>query len=93
MTVATINCEALRRRLEQGETIIDGRPQAAFNGWTLRGERRGGHIPGAIALPMDWQGEMTEADLSAYLRDRGATPEGSTTIVGYAQKDLLKQVN
>jgi thiosulfate/3-mercaptopyruvate sulfurtransferase len=31
--------------------VIDSRTDEEFNGWTLYGEARGGHIPGAVQLP------------------------------------------
>jgi len=34
--------------------LLDVRPVAAFNGWRLRGEARGGHVPGARSLPREW---------------------------------------
>lgn len=34
--------------------LIDARPIAAFNGWRLHGEDRGGHISGAVAFPTTW---------------------------------------
>ena len=36
-------------RLRPGVQPIDIRPTAAYNGWALEGESRGGHIPGAIS--------------------------------------------
>ena len=47
-----ISTAELRDRLDEpGLTIVDVRPLAAYNGWRLRGEARGGHIPGAVAFP------------------------------------------
>src|SRR5690625_7606500 len=37
---------------EPSAVIVDARPIAAFNGWRLRGEARGGHIPSARCLPV-----------------------------------------
>jgi len=34
--------------------IIDIRPVDAYNGWTLKNEKRGGHIKGAKSLPLKW---------------------------------------
>ncbi len=51
----TIQTEELRDRLGDPElAVVDVRPLAAYNGWRLRGEARGGHIPGAVAFPMAW---------------------------------------
>lgn len=34
--------------------IIDVRSVNAYNGWKLKGEKRGGHIKGAKSLPAKW---------------------------------------
>ena len=34
--------------------VIDSRTDEEFNGWSLYGEARGGHIPGAVQLPYAW---------------------------------------
>ena len=45
-TGLAISTEELRDRLgDPALTIVDVRPLAAYNGWRLRGEARGGHIP------------------------------------------------
>lgn len=41
--------------VEKGKNfLIDVRPIDAFNGWEMKGEPRGGHIPGAISFPLRW---------------------------------------
>ena len=46
--IPSIDVDALRANLDDpGLTVIDVRPIAAYNGWRLGGETRGGHIPGA----------------------------------------------
>ena len=53
--MTSISTADLRDRLgEPGLTIVDVRPMAAYNGWRLDGEPRGGHIPGAVAFPAAW---------------------------------------
>ncbi len=52
---STISTADLRRRLADPDlTIVDLRPMAAFNGWRLGREARGGHIRGAVAFPGEW---------------------------------------
>jgi thiosulfate/3-mercaptopyruvate sulfurtransferase len=34
--------------------LVDARAIDAYNGWSLRGEPRGGHIRGARTLPHKW---------------------------------------
>ena len=55
------------------DSIIDVRPLAAYNGWTLRQEMRGGHIPGAMSFPLSWFGSMENADLIKLLGEKGNT--------------------
>ncbi len=51
-TGPTISKDELLARISQGDvSLVDVRPLAAYNGWRLDGEARGGHIPGAVALP------------------------------------------
>ena len=50
-TGLTISTEELRDRLgDPALTIVDVRPLAAYNGWRLHGEARGGH-PGSSRVP------------------------------------------
>lgn len=46
--------ELLDMHMNENTVILDPRPSAAYNGWPLSGEQRGGHIPGAISFPADW---------------------------------------
>ena len=66
---------------EPGVTIVDVRSIAAYNGWRLRGEPRGGHIPGAVAFPDAWLGSLDEGEIERLLEARKITP--SHTIVVY----------
>ena len=52
-TYTEITTNQLSELLEdQRERILDIRPLAAYNGWRLNGETRGGHIPGAKHIDM-----------------------------------------
>jgi molybdopterin synthase sulfurtransferase len=72
--------ELLNRLGEPNLRIIDARPLAAYHGWRLGGEPRGGHIPGASALPAEWLGRLDDDELRKVLDGRGAVA-GSTVIV------------
>ena len=53
--MSTMTTTELADRLSDEElTVVDVRPLAAYNGWSLRGEARGGHVPGARAFPSAW---------------------------------------
>jgi thiosulfate/3-mercaptopyruvate sulfurtransferase len=60
------------------------RPIAAFNGWRLRNELRGGQIIGAVAFPLSWTGYDEWPKL---LEERGITREKSIIVYGYDRRD------
>ena len=87
---ATIGANDLRRRLgEPTLTIIDVRPLAAYNGWRLRGEPRGGHIPGAVSFPHAWLESVDELEIRRLLLEKGAAPGRSIVVYGYGWDDAL----
>ena len=50
-----ISTRAMVEVIEDPEcVVVDVREMAAFNGWALHGDARGGHIPGAVAFPLEW---------------------------------------
>ena len=77
-----ISVAELRARLgEQGLAVVDVRPLPRFNGWRGPGEARGGHVPGAVALPSEWLSRLSDGDLQTLLADKGI--EGSSEVVLY----------
>jgi thiosulfate/3-mercaptopyruvate sulfurtransferase len=68
--------------------LIDVRPSAAFNGWQLRNEVRGGHIPGAISFPFEWFDDLGNKDAAKKLAEKGITREKSIIVTGYGQPDI-----
>ena len=42
------------RREDSDFVLIDSRTDEEYNGWTLYGEARGGHITGAVQIPYEW---------------------------------------
>src|SRR5688572_8402737 len=52
-------------------TIVDVRPSAAYNGWKMNGERRGGHVPGAVSFPHAWIDRLDEAEAGRLLDAKG----------------------
>src|SRR5262245_47903565 len=81
-----ISAAELRARLgAQGLAVVDVRPLPLFNGWRGPGEARGGHIPGAVALPAEWLSRLSDADLQSFLADKGIA--GSDEIVVYGDGD------
>jgi thiosulfate/3-mercaptopyruvate sulfurtransferase len=80
---ATISTADLARILpDPGVTVVDVRPLAAYNGWRLNGERRGGHVPGAVSFPVRWLETVEEAEVGRLLQGRNIVPSRSVVIYG-----------
>ncbi|MFC2037547.1 rhodanese-like domain-containing protein [Chloroflexota bacterium] len=80
---AAVSTAQLSRQLGQpGWVIVDVRGTAAYNGWRLEGEVRGGHIPGALSFPISWTRDVPKVDLLPLLQSKGITAD--KTIVVYA---------
>jgi molybdopterin synthase sulfurtransferase len=77
-----IDAAELRGLLSDPDTtIVDVRPSAAYNGWRLNGERRGGHIPGAVSFPHAWIDRLDDAEAMRLLASKGVL--GHRTVVVY----------
>jgi 3-mercaptopyruvate sulfurtransferase SseA len=88
-TGIAISAAELRDRLGDADlTIVDLRPTAAFNGWRLRGEARGGHIPGAVAFPSAWLASEDDAEIERQLAARGVVAERSIVLYAYNATDV-----
>ncbi|WIF95405.1 rhodanese-like domain-containing protein [Caminicella sporogenes] len=86
----TINVKELSERLgEKGLVIVDIRSIAEYNGWKLNGEKRGGHIKGAVDFPFSWifndEGKrINDDELKNLLKSKGITSD--KTILLYDTK-------
>ncbi len=69
------------------DVIVDVRPIAAYNGWILRQEGRGGHVPGAIPFPLSWLDALDDAGLTRLLEEKGISPDKNAMIYGYGAQD------
>jgi thiosulfate/3-mercaptopyruvate sulfurtransferase len=79
--IRTLTTAALAERAASPRhAIVDVRPSAAYNGWTLRGEARGGHIPGARSLPLEWTEYL---DFVEAFEDKQLDPTQPVTVYGY----------
>jgi molybdopterin synthase sulfurtransferase len=86
--LTTITTGELRDRLDDpGITIVDVRPLAAFNGWRLEGEARGGHVPGAVAFPAAWLDSVDEAEIERLLEAKGIVVGREVIVYGYGADD------
>jgi 3-mercaptopyruvate sulfurtransferase SseA len=75
--------EELRGRLDgTALAIVDTRPLHLFNGWRSDGATRGGHIPGAVAFPGEWERVLDDADLGDVLVTKGVTTDREVVLYG-----------
>ena len=79
----TITPADLQRRLgDDALAIVDVRPLTDFNGWRVADEPRGGHLPGAVALPADWLASVDHAEIARLLAGKGIVPEREVVVYG-----------
>ncbi len=84
-----ISTDELLVRLDNPDfVLVDIRPSAAYNGWRLQGEVRGGHIQGAISFPLSWTKDLSNPDLKALSLSKGVVPEKTVVIYGYQGDDF-----
>jgi thiosulfate/3-mercaptopyruvate sulfurtransferase len=89
--LGTISTEELRDRLTDPDlTIVDVRPLAAFNGWRLNGESRGGHLPGAVVFPSAWLTSVDEAEIERQLTTKKIVPGRTVAIYGNGPEDAAR---
>lgn len=69
-------------RMKTEVQVVDSRPIDAYNGWRLRNEPRGGHIPGARTLPFKWSSYL---DWIEIVRSKGIEPRRPVVVYGYEQ--------
>lgn len=67
--------------------IIDVRPVDSYNGWPLKGEKRGGHIRGARSLPVKWTNYI---DWIEIVRHKKILPGNKIVIYGYDDESIAR---
>lgn len=67
--------------------IFDVRSVNAYNGWTLGGESRGGHVRGSRTLPVSW---IDEEDWDDIIRAKGIWRDHRIIVYGYKRDDALE---
>jgi thiosulfate/3-mercaptopyruvate sulfurtransferase len=68
------------RQASSHHTILDVRSTAAYNGWPLHGEARGGHVPGAKHIPLAWTQFM---DWVEVVEEKQVRADAPVTLYGY----------
>ena len=83
-----VSTAELRSRLDDSDlTVVDTRPLHGFNGWTIGGEARGGHVPGAVSLPSEWLTLLDDASLISVLAGKGLTNDRELVLYGASPDD------
>jgi 3-mercaptopyruvate sulfurtransferase SseA len=87
-TIATITAAQVNDLLADPQTtIVDVRPLAAYNGWRLVGEARGGHIPGAVAFPARWLASVDDAEIERELTAKNIVQGRTVVLYGNGPED------
>jgi molybdopterin synthase sulfurtransferase len=87
-TPRSISIVDLRDRLTDPNLIlVDTRTTAAYNGWRLNGEARGGHVPGAVAFPIAWLDTVEEAEVQRLLHEKGIAHNRTVVVYGDGADD------
>jgi molybdopterin synthase sulfurtransferase len=84
----TVTPKELRARLgDPTLTIVDVRSLAAYNGWRLGAEARGGHVPGATAFPIEWLRTVDEPEIALLLARKGISSGQDVVVYGDGADD------
>ncbi|HLN20704.1 MAG TPA: rhodanese-like domain-containing protein [Bacteroidales bacterium] len=67
--------------------VIDIRQADAYNGWSLMGEKRGGHIRSARCMPFRW---FSYFDWIEIVKNKNISPENKLVIYGYSNEEIDK---
>lgn len=83
-----VGTEQLRTWMARSDVqIVDVRPIEAYNGWCLRSEPRGGHIPGARALPFHWSEYVEWVEI---VRGKELDPQRPLVVYGYDHERIRR---
>jgi thiosulfate/3-mercaptopyruvate sulfurtransferase len=89
--MTTLTTRELQGRLDDPRlTIVDIRPLAAYNGWRLGGESRGGHIPGAVAFPVAWLRTIDDVEIGRLLEAKAITADRDIVVVAAGADDAAE---
>ena len=84
----TIDAATLADRLgDPSLTVVDVRPLRAYNGWRQADDARGGHIPGAVAFPVEWLDSVDAPEMARLLTEKGLDAAASIVVYGASTTD------
>lgn len=85
----SVNTSELKALLnDDNVVIVDARKSAAFNGWTLAGKKREGHITGAKLFSATWLDKFEDQEaLIKALEEEGITKDKKVITYGYKTVD------
>src|SRR5699024_327461 len=66
-------------------SVIDIRPMAAYNGWPLQQEARGGHIQSAKSIPLSWTRYMDWVEVPG---EKKVSQNEPVVIYGYENDNI-----
>jgi len=79
----TISAGELHQQQQSADLmLVDARRLAAYNGWRLGHEARGGHIPGAVSFPAAWVVSVEPEEVQRILQGKGVVPSRSVVVYG-----------
>ncbi len=92
-----ISMEDLQKNIGQEDwVVVDTRSNDAFNGWTLEGEKRGGHIKGAVDFSAAWLDakiEKNDEPLTDLLKTKGIAKEKNIVLYDANGEDAKAVAN
>ncbi|WP_069650698.1 sulfurtransferase [Caloranaerobacter ferrireducens] len=94
--VKVITTEELKKRLNEDNLIlVDIRSSAQYNGWKLEGEKRSGHIKGAVDFPYSWikDKKLKDEDIKRILKSKGVTTEKTVVVYDARGKNVQDMAN
>ena len=74
--------DLLSRLDDPNLTVVDVRPIAAYNGWRLQGEPRGGHIPAAVSFPSAWLHSVDPEEIKRLLQAKLIDADHDIVVYG-----------
>ncbi|MBM4765158.1 rhodanese-like domain-containing protein [Bacillus sp. B15-48] len=93
----TISIDDLQNNIGKEDwVIVDTRSNDAFNGWALEGEKRGGHIKGAVDFSAAWLDVVIDSEgeqLLDLLATKGMTKERNIVLYDANGKDAKTVAN